>query len=348
MKNLKKGFIPLVLLIIAVAAIGGGSYYYKKSKNKASDQNKRAVANNVAVSVDTVNLKTYTNQKLGFEFKYPTVWKLKEKIDNSNKEQILNVYASNTEFRDGQYYWALDPAQALFMLTIVPMDDVKGIYNSRKNFEKNFNLGGIVATKRKTYELTDGGPGSGVQTGVEISAYKNNYLYIISLGPPAGFTETFDKILSTFKFTKPVTTSAGKSDITTSVLGNTLSVRKGEKVVQTIALSQDAISALGVVTGNVDKFITNQDVNFDGHNDVGIFSGIGYGGVNIFYDYYLFNPKTEQFEKNSILMGLSNTQVDAQNKTITSTYKSGPGYDSQTYKFDGSGYIKLPVVPAVR
>lgn len=147
--------------------------------------------------------ETYTNANYGLSFQYPPDWKLQETIDQRNTVAIVRVYVSNVTFRDDQYYWALDDGQALFMVNVQPKNDILP-WGGRKDAEKNFTLGGTDA-HRGLYELTDGGPGSGTPTAIEISAYKNDREYILNLIPPTGpFTETLDQILSTFTLTDEV------------------------------------------------------------------------------------------------------------------------------------------------
>lgn len=147
------------------------------------------------------DLKTYTDAQGRFSFQYPSDWKVKEKIDTGNTVRVLQVFVSNTEYRDGQYYWALDPGQSLFMLSATPKNDILP-WGLRKDNEQNFTLDGIAAHKR-SYELTDGGPGTGTPTAVEISVYKNDIEYVINLVPPVGPSDKiFDQILESFRFTK--------------------------------------------------------------------------------------------------------------------------------------------------
>ncbi len=72
MKNLQKGFVvPLIIAIIAVLAIGGG-IYYSKNKSKISSNTSQGVVK------ETADWKTYSNNKYGFEFKYPPTWYMSE------------------------------------------------------------------------------------------------------------------------------------------------------------------------------------------------------------------------------------------------------------------------------
>jgi hypothetical protein len=127
-----------------------------------------------------------------------------------------------------------------------------------------------------------------------------------------------------------------------SVSGNTLSVVDNGKIIQTLSLSKDGLGALNIMpSNNAHPFITDTDLNFDGHNDVGVLVGTGYGGVNYFYDFYLFNPSTNMLEKNNVLTEFVLTSINPDKKQIFSTYKSGPGYITDTYQWNGSTFLKI-------
>lgn len=138
-----------------------------------------------------------------------------------------------------------------------------------------------------------------------------------------------------------VTHSNTKSDITFSVFNssNSLRVSKGGISLANFTLDTDATNALSV-TPDIQRFITDLDVNFDGYNDVGVFTITGYGGVNNYYDFYIYNPQTEKFLKSSTLTEISNPSVEIDKKQVISSYRSGPEWYKDTYQFNGSTYIK--------
>lgn len=145
-------------------------------------------------------------------------------------------------------------------------------------------------------------------------------------------------------YSKVVATSSepiASSNVDNFVISdNTLSIKKDGNVIQVISLTQDATDALKVVGSyNFHKFIVNQDANFDGYNDIGVFSETGYGGVNNYYDYYIYNPKTGKYDKSTTLIGVSNPNIDTVNKQIISSYRSGPNWYQKTYKFNGVDFI---------
>lgn len=128
--------------------------------------------------------------------------------------------------------------------------------------------------------------------------------------------------------------------ITTS--GNTLSLVESGVILQTFTLSQQGEFALHVIPSQPPQpFITNQDINFDGYNDLGVLTSTGYAGVNYFYDYYLYNPTVKRFDKNESISGLGLLKIDTIKKQISSTLKSGSEYVTQTFNWNGNMFSQI-------
>jgi hypothetical protein len=77
------------------------------------------------------------------------------------------------------------------------------------------------------------------------------------------------------------------------------------------------------------------DFNFDGFTDIGIPTGIGYGGVNYFYEFYTFEHSSKTFK---IMLNPDgnewcNPQLEAKTKTIFTSCKSGPMWYGANYRF---------------
>jgi len=103
-------------------------------------------------------------------------------------------------------------------------------------------------------------------------------------------------------------------------------------------------SGLAGLTSKESLVIPNQDINYDHYLDLGILRAAGYGGVNQFYEFYLWDPTSHQLEKeDSLGMGpiefvVSNPTVDIENRTITSSMKSAKNWTYEEYQFTGTEY----------
>jgi uncharacterized protein YxeA len=129
--------------------------------------------------------------------------------------------------------------------------------------------------------------------------------------------------------------------ISFSTTENDLLVMNNGKLIQTLTLDKSVVEMLSTENPYINdaQFIFDKDINFDGYVDVALITGVGYGGVNIFYDYYLYDPKTSIFQKDPILFEISNPQIDTMNKKVTSSFRSGPQWYSQTFQWNGNRYV---------
>ncbi len=88
--------------------------------------------------------------------------------------------------------------------------------------------------------------------------------------------------------------------------------------------------------------IYDKDINYDGYLDMGLWISSGSGGKNNFYDFYIFDSKTNTLVLEESLQGgegiIANPEFDMEKRTITSSM-SGPGeWVSNTYVFNGFNY----------
>ena len=144
-----------------------------------------------------------------------------------------------------------------------------------------------------------------------------------------------------------VSTDVSDSVYTTEVNGLTLTLYKSGDPIQTLTLGEDATAGMNLISGSTigtEPFITDQDVNFDGDPDVAMLTGIGYGGVNAFYDYYIFNPATEQLVADPVLTEVGNPVFDPSAKTITGDAKDAQDSFKTVYSWNGKSYVKGPTV----
>ena len=133
-------------------------------------------------------------------------------------------------------------------------------------------------------------------------------------------------------------TARQTASYTLSVGDKAVSVIKNGNVVQTIPFSQDALDGVKFLPNKDSLAITGQDVNFDDNPDLAILTGVGYGGVNYFYDYYVYNPATEKFEADPVLTSVGNPELDVEGKQMNGSYRDGPKWYTQKFIFNGKGY----------
>ncbi len=125
-----------------------------------------------------------------------------------------------------------------------------------------------------------------------------------------------------------------------------MSIATYNEPTNTVTLGEDFI------TLKPTDIVRIEDVNFDGRPDLGILNGIGYGGVNLYYGYYLNTKVTDSSESdtNEILgdfireenlQDVSNPFIDPQTKKITSSFRSGPEWYSQSWKYENGAFTDL-------
>lgn len=77
-----------------------------------------------------------------------------------------------------------------------------------------------------------------------------------------------------------------------------------------------------------------RDFDFDGRKDLGVPSGVGYGGVNIFYSVYRYQPASKSF----VIMGgkdfpVCNPEFSEKSQILVTNSRSGPMWYGLDYKF---------------
>lgn len=89
------------------------------------------------------------------------------------------------------------------------------------------------------------------------------------------------------------------------------------------------------IEGSIDNDVVQvKDCNFDGYLDLMIYAHGGGAGPNYGYNFYLYNPQTEQFEYHKKLSDLSQVEVDSKTKTISSNWRASAGdHGGETYTF---------------
>ncbi len=92
----------------------------------------------------------------------------------------------------------------------------------------------------------------------------------------------------------------------------------------------------------ISESISFKDFNFDGYTDIGVTVGIGYGGVNIFKDYYFYSPKEAKFHK--YMKNICNLEIQENTRILASHMKSGLGYEHTYYQIseEAKPFLFLP------
>lgn len=188
---------PWLLIIFLVVLLAGGGYlgYYYWNKSKT--------ATPTATTVSTSDLKTYTNNDLGFSIKYPKdLTKSIEKGANpSEPDRLLWIDFTNTD-QYGTSAIAIETQKNVYT-------DIADWANRMNESEQAalYTVRDVAVSGVTGKELSTVDSGGAIRTGF----IKDNNLYILHLiGTVASwtdhknttvFTEVYNQILSTFQFT---------------------------------------------------------------------------------------------------------------------------------------------------
>lgn len=122
--------------------------------------------------------------------------------------------------------------------------------------------------------------------------------------------------------------------------GKNLNRRLVNSLTKKVLLTTDEDAIIGNFSSGFDSLTENFfDFNFDGYVDFSIHNYNKSGASNSFYDNFLFNPKTKQFEYSKELSGAEIT-IDKKLRTVHFFYKSGiNNHLSKTIYYDGTGKV---------
>lgn len=216
---MQKGFAPLYILIsLAVVATAIGAYVVQKTVNfqpKATQQPVVSQPQPTRIPQPTIDptadWKTYTNNEFGYSIKLPFNWRLSKelsiKTDKENIEKFTSL--SIEEVSKIQKQDAYNPSYYLE----IEIKDNPGVNINEWASDSRYSPQG--ADQKITETLMSGIPSVQV-LGNQGQGYVDYYLYnqgkIYNLGyyylendptwerPPGITKETFDQILSNFKF----------------------------------------------------------------------------------------------------------------------------------------------------
>lgn len=193
MKN-QKGFAPLVVLVIVIV-VGVAVYFGFMNKSaKVAISPSPTVSSTKSPSVspkdETLGWKIYTNAKYGFEFKYPTDWKVQD-----TSESHVSI-AADSDKRNGSY----GPSNPINVSATSNTSHLSLSQWVNKNVDKpttvsskEIQVGGYTAIQN-------------IETGniTSVVTYSSSINNVVSFDSPESspYLKVYNQILSTFKFTK--------------------------------------------------------------------------------------------------------------------------------------------------
>lgn len=178
-------WITLIIVIIAAGAFA--TWYFLSGPGKTSTESATTTTPKTTTTDKTAGWKTYENKTYGVSFKYPKDWTVSDKIQVSGiggDDDVLEISA-----KDGQKLsvwvnqdgFGLEGASMVYDATIT---NNKIVVNKKTENKENPTADQAVITKLKNDN--------------DVYAIAFNYIK----AKKTTDLETFDTILSTFKFTK--------------------------------------------------------------------------------------------------------------------------------------------------
>lgn len=132
-----------------------------------------------------------------------------------------------------------------------------------------------------------------------------------------------------FSVTAPISSQAGMMSLKAVRSKQQLEVKIGSNT------QQFALETIDDSGSPAQGDVLVEDFNFDGFNDVGVPIGIGYNGVNIFYEVHKYDPKQKKLvpvKQNGF--EVSNPAFDTKNRILITNSRSGPAWYGLDFKFD--------------
>ena len=183
----KQGIAPLGLVIILALLLGGGYIVYKAINNRgpASDSV-------VSETGTTKDWKTYRNEEYGFEFEYPADW-----VTRADKSGFY-LYKPDPRKESEQFFLA---SYAIRVSNVLNPKQLP----VEQWFKETAFLTGHPITERMTVANVPAirvENDLGVVSSFAIYIGKGTSVVNIGMSDQSGYRDVFERILSTFKFTK--------------------------------------------------------------------------------------------------------------------------------------------------
>lgn len=181
----QKGFVKDIIIVILALVVAGGVYIgYSKGLINFGSKKESSVTN------ETTDWKTYTNEKYGFEFKYPNNWAVSES-QKPSLPYLVSISLGPKDMTEGGGFFAVmvrDQTEDQFLSSLSQGD----YYIISKT---------DVAIGNKKAVLCIYGRNDSSDQWKSIVMQKEEYLFEFSSGATPYYGDIFNKMLPTFKFT---------------------------------------------------------------------------------------------------------------------------------------------------
>ena len=179
------------IIVLVILAIIGGVFYFSSPRKSSSNKVAQNQVNQTNNSSATANWKTYQNKELGFEFKYPGKWY----IYNEQSKIFIQPDKEEKSNIPGPHAQALE-----LSISATHNKTLSQVVEERKakNTSIKYRQSETTIGRQKAIQLISicEGVGCGAP---EWFVIKDGFLYYFNSN--LGYSNVFNQILSTFKFT---------------------------------------------------------------------------------------------------------------------------------------------------
>jgi|GEM_PF-4360122 len=200
----QKRFAKIVVVVVVVAIVAAAGYFAFVKKSEPIAQQPTPTPTN-----ENANLKTYTNTQYGFSFQYPGVYKLSDKlVDYLPPDKVrvsffgIGLVETSKDINEGSPFISIGVWNNLKNLSLT--DWAKAYPNSSfSNFgeKRTADFKEIIIDGHKAISYS----WEGLVYGKTVIIENNKEIFLFSIGSIDDndpVWQDFDKLLSTFKFSK--------------------------------------------------------------------------------------------------------------------------------------------------